>query len=157
MHQLCEESDASSESKDEVEWISNVILEEDRYITLIGTSDIMCHMIVHGKDVVFQVDTGSRINILPKCYAGNAKPISKRLNMYNDVREDPVGVTRVDIFNPKKHKKYSVEIVVVKQKLTPILGLKATQQMGPIAVNILMCHMQGSRISKEPKRVELPV
>jgi len=44
------------------------------------------------------------------------------------------GVTRVKIRNPRNDKKYSVEFVIVKEELTPLLGAKASQHMGLLEV-----------------------
>ena len=50
--------------------------------------------------------------------------------MWNKSELKPEGVTRVMIPNPRNDKKYSVEFVVVKEELTPLLGAKATVPHG---------------------------
>ena len=47
----------------------------------------------------------------------------------------PPRATRIVLRNPKNHKKYSVELVVVKENLTPLIGAKAAQHMKLITVN----------------------
>ena len=64
--------------------------------------------------------------------------------MWNKSELKPEGVTRVTIPNPRNDKKYSVEFVVVKEELTPLLGAKASQHMGP-SQNITRKFCAGSR------------
>ena len=45
------------------------------------------------------------------------------------------GVTSVKIRNPRNDKIYSVEFVIVKEELTPLLGAKASQHMGLLEVH----------------------
>ena len=45
------------------------------------------------------------------------------------------GVTSVKIRNPRNDKKYSVEFVIVKEELTPLLGARASQHMGLLEVH----------------------
>lgn len=49
--------------------------------------------------------------------------------MWNKTELKPEGICRVSIRNPKNRKKYSVEFIVVKENLTPLLGAKVIQQM----------------------------
>lgn len=135
--QAQESSSESEEPDDDVEWISNIIREECDSVNSIGSShrDIMCRMLVNGRKVTFQVDTGARINTLPENLAINISPTTRKLKMYNQMHEDAIGTTRMVVSNPKNDKKYSMEFVVVKDHLGPIIGLKAAEQMGLISVN----------------------
>ena len=54
--------------------------------------------------------------------------------MWNKSELKPEGVTRVTIPNPRNDKKYSLEFVVVKEELTPLLGAKASQHMGLLKI-----------------------
>ena len=55
--------------------------------------------------------------------------------MWNKSELKPEGVTRVMIPNPRNDKKYSVEFVVVKEELTPLLGAKATHHTGLLEIH----------------------
>ena len=46
-----------------------------------------------------------------------------------------MGTSRLSLRNPKNRKKYSVEFMVVKEDRTPLIGLKAAEQMGLVKVN----------------------
>lgn len=89
------------------------------------------------QSVTFQVDTGATVNLLPLRYAiqSNIRPTVKKLKMWNDTHVNPVGVCRIVIQNPKNQKKYSVEFVIVKENLAPLLGLRAAQSKKLVTVN----------------------
>ena len=46
----------------------------------------------------------------------------------------PLGICRRNVVNPKNNKKYSVEFVVFDDNFTPLLGLKASRQMGLVNI-----------------------
>ena len=46
----------------------------------------------------------------------------------------PLGETRVVIRNPKNKKNYNVNFIICHNNFTPILGLRASEQMGLISV-----------------------
>ena len=98
---------------------------------------IMGHMQIDDKIIRFQVDPGASVNILPQELVPNIpiQPCSMKLRMWNDTTHTPVGKCRTMITNCKNNKQYSVEFVVVKQMYTPILGKRASEQMGLIQVN----------------------
>lgn len=85
----------------------------------------------------FQIDCGASINIITEALIGNSvvTPTSKRLVMWNKTEITPMGAMRVVLRNPKNRKKYSVEFVVVKENLTPLIGAQAAQHMKLITVN----------------------
>ncbi|KAK3744055.1 hypothetical protein QZH41_000989 [Actinostola sp. cb2023] len=99
--------------------------------------EIYVEMLIDEKSVTFQVDSGSSINIIPEKYAGEQPivPTQRRLRMWNGAEMNPVGTTRLIIRNPKDRKKYSLEFIVVKESLTPLIGAKAAQHMQLITVN----------------------
>ena len=98
---------------------------------------IMAHMKIEDNIIRFQVDPGATVNILPLELVPNIpiQPCSMKLRMWNDTTHTPVGKCRTMITNCKNDKQYSVEFVVVKQMYTPILGKRASEQMGLIHVN----------------------
>ena len=125
------ETSSESDSSDGCEWINSVTSNPK------SSADVRCRMLVSGKPVVFQVDTGAAVNILPIRYAVHCelKPTLRKLKMYNEEVVTPLGVARVVVTNPKNRKRYSVEFVVIKENLTPLLGLKAAEGMRLVTVN----------------------
>ena len=72
--------------------------------------------------------------------------------MWNKTEITPRGSTRIVLRNPKNRKKYSVEFVVVKENLTPLIGAQAAQHMKLIKVN------EGNFVTTSPlcsKQVEV--
>ena len=55
--------------------------------------------------------------------------------MWNGSEVKPAGTARITIRNPKNHKIYSVEFIVVSDALTPLIGARAAQQMKLRTVN----------------------
>lgn len=94
-------------------------------------------MYVNREPVDFQVDSGASVNVIPAKYVqtNELKPCHKTLQMWNHSKLKPLGMCRVRLHNPKTHKKYSVEFIVVPGNLTPLLGSSAIQQMKLITVN----------------------
>ena len=123
-------SESEYESSDSGEWI-NVV----NSIKNCGYSkDVKCIMTTNKQDVVFQIDTGSSVNALPERYAKNIVESDVVLSTWNNSQQKILGKSRQSIRNPKNGKKYSVEFVVFKGNFTPILGLRASKQMGLIDV-----------------------
>ena len=60
---------------------------------------------------------------------------TKTLRMWNGSQVKPIRTARIIMRNPKTRKKYSVEFVVVKSDLTPLIGARAAQEMELITVN----------------------
>ena len=90
------------------------------------------------KQVSFQVDTGSSVNILPiKFMPKDAETINTPviLKSWTGNRIKPVGSARIVIENPSNSKKYRLTFIVVKENLTPILGLRASEAMNLLTIN----------------------
>ena len=106
-------------------------------------------MLIDDKPIKFQVDCGSSINILPKEVISNCSlaPTSKTLIMWNKTEVTPLGTTRIIVTNPQNRKKYSVEFVVVTEKLTPLIGARAAQHM-----KLLTVHWNNFKSVPAPKR-----
>ena len=81
-------------------------------------------MEIGANPVRFQVDYGATVNILPKKYVGSNKieKTSKVLQMWNRNKLKPEGTCRLIVKNRKTKKKYSVEFIVVKESLTPLMN-----------------------------------
>lgn len=125
----------------DVEFITSICLEEE-YVSQVSDNgypkEIYAEMIINGSSLSFQVDCGASVNILPLKYIGTAceiKPSKKSLRMWNGTNVTPVGSTRVIVRNPKNHKRYSIEFVVVREAFTPLIGARAAQQMKLININ----------------------
>ena len=99
--------------------------------------EIYTVMEIGNQAVKFQVDCGASINIITEKLMGDSPitPTTKRLVMWNKSEITPLGSTRMILRNPKNRNKYSVEFVVVKENLTPLIGAQAAQHMKLITVN----------------------
>ena len=135
-HIVKDETDTNSD----VEFITSICLKEE-YISQVSYNkypkEIYAEMIINGSSLSFQVDCGASVNILPLKYVGDCaiKPSKKSLRMWNGTNVTPVGSTRVIVRNPKNHKRYSIEFVVVRETFTPLIGARAAQQMKLININ----------------------
>ena len=59
----------------------------------------------------------------------------KRLVMWNKTEVKPIGSARVIVQNAKNFKKYSLEFIIVRENLQPLIGAKTAQQMKLISVD----------------------
>ena len=99
-----------------------------------NAQEIYAEMTRKGKAIRFHVDCGVTVNVLPAKYVRHKEinPTKKVLQMWNKSELKREGVT---IRNPRNDKKYSLEFVVVKEKLIPLLGAKASQHMGLLEIH----------------------
>ena len=88
-------------------------------------------MLVRQQSVQFQVNCGESTNILPLKYAKGEEldSCSQTPFMFHGTTVTPVGSCALPVVNPKTNEKYKVRFLVVKEDLTPLLGLNATQKM----------------------------
>ena len=107
-----------------------------------GTHDydnklVSAEMEINGYRVPFQVDSGASANVIPFKYVCNSElnPSDTMLEGWTSTTVKPLGKCRVVLKNCKNNKKYSVEFVVVKENFKPLLGKKASEQMGLIKIN----------------------
>ena len=98
--------------------------------------DVKCELLINGKTVTFQIDTGSSVNTLPREYATTIRPTTQVLKTWTDTRMHPIGVSRESVRNPKTGKKYSVEFVITDGDLQPLIGLNASTQMKLVTVQV---------------------
>ena len=99
--------------------------------------EIYAKMLINEKPVKFHIDCGATVNVLTSKYVNkdNIQPMQRVLQMWNKTALKPEGVCCVAMRNPKNRKKYSVEFIVVKENLTPLLGTKMIQQMKLIEIH----------------------
>lgn len=137
-----ETEEASDSNSSEVDFITSITttisaVNSESPPTSGYAKEIYTVMEIGNHAVKFQIDCGASINIIMEALIGNpvVMPTSKWLVMWNKTEIAPRGVTRIVLRNPKNRKKYSVEFVVVKENLTPLIGVQAAQHMKLITVN----------------------
>lgn len=115
--------------------------------------EIYSEILIDDRPIKFQVDCGLLINILPKEVVANYNlvPTSKTLIMWNKTEVTLLGTTRIIVTNPQ-NQKYSVDFVVVTEKLTPLIGARAAQCM-----KLLIIHWNNFKSVPAPKRNEAVV
>ncbi|KAL9968060.1 hypothetical protein ACROYT_G026386 [Oculina patagonica] len=89
------------------------------------------------RNPLISVDCGASANILPYKHVGGVDlaPCSQSLVMWNGTRVKPMGTCALLVVNPRNSTKYKVRFLVVKENLTPLLGLNATEKMGLLTVH----------------------
>ena len=95
---------------------------------------VKCVLLVGGKRIHFQIDSGSSVNIIPEMYVSGYDKTAVTLSTWNNAKCQPLGECRLFVKNPKTMKKYSVKFIVCQNGLTPILGLSASEQMNILKV-----------------------
>lgn len=128
-----EDSDGSD--PEDVHWVKDV--EWVQAVTAGGKGrDAKCVMLLDAEEVVFQIDTGATVNMLPAKYATNIEPYQGVLAMWNKTLVKPMGVCRRLIENPKTQKIYNVEFLIFddKHRCQPLLGLRASEQMNLVKI-----------------------
>lgn len=115
----------------------------DEYIDALTSTgnrkDVKCRMLMPDKtEIIFQVDTGSSVNVLPAKYQPPnmpLNPVKKTLFAWNEGKVTALGTCRHSMRNPLNNRKYNIEFVIVKENFTPILGLRASQAMSFITLH----------------------
>ena len=102
--------------------------------------EVKSQMLIDGKRVLFQLDTGAIVNTLPRELVGEAtmKPYHGRLRMWNNDTLKPAGTCRKLITNPKNGKQYDLHFIVfdgAECMHTPLLSLDTGERMNLITVN----------------------
>ena len=82
----------------------------------------------------FQIDTGSSVNMLPARHVEKIEPTDKVLKMWNHTQLSPLGKSKQSVLNPKNGKEYTLDFIVLKENFTPLLGMRASQQMNLVNV-----------------------
>ena len=105
---------------------------------------IFAHMLVNDEKILFQLDCGSTVNVLPEnaykrvthdTQMQNIEKGGQTLVMFNGSESAPIGKIRLTVRNPKNRRKYNIEFVIVHENVKPILGARAVQHMALITVN----------------------
>ncbi len=135
LHAITEQDgESSDEESTHVEYVTSVTLVHDNIHQVSEANvspfvnEIYAELIITKTPIKFQIDCGATINILPEKYVQgcNLKPTSKRLRMWNNSEVIPQGTTRFIARNPRNNKRYSIEFVVVRENLVPIIGARAS-------------------------------
>ena len=119
------------ESEEELEEISVVRIQA------VKERAVFAEMLIKQQPVRFQIDCGASANILPLKYAEGEElaPCSQTLVMWNGTRVKPVGTCAMLVVNPKNNEKFKVRFLVVKENLTPLLGLNTTEKMKLLTIH----------------------
>ncbi|CAB3979230.1 Hypothetical predicted protein [Paramuricea clavata] len=100
---------------------------------------VFAKMLVNDVPVYFQVDCGASANILPYKYVEKEKisPCDRTLVMWNGSKVKYLGTCVVRAVNLRNQKKYDVKFLIVdlKDDLTPLLGLKTTEEMRLLTIH----------------------
>ena len=131
------------DSSSDGEWINSTSTSE-------MSKDVKCLMVIGGEKVAFQIDTGATVNTLPVKYAKNVQKTNTIVKTWNKTEQVPLGVCRRNVINPKNNKKYNVQFVVYDDSFTPLLGLKASEQMGLVEI----CEYNFERVYNVTLKVE---
>ena len=137
-----------------VEYLTSIVIRPEPVHTITQATypkEIYTEMVVNQRHVKFQVNSSTSVNV--RFVAdNNLQRTTKTLQMWNEATLNPLGSCRIILQNPKNKKKFSVEFLVVDEQLTPLIGAKAAQKMGLIAVNT-----QNFKITKPPERPKAEV
>ena len=122
---------------------SDLSSDESNYIDAVTSSglcnEVKCWMLMSsGTEVIFQVDTGSTVNVLPARFHSSdmpLNPVKKTLHAWNEGKVTALGMYWHTLRNPLTRKKYSIDFVIVKENFTPILGLKASTALKFVTIN----------------------
>ncbi|XP_003729725.2 uncharacterized protein K02A2.6-like [Strongylocentrotus purpuratus] len=129
VHQLEDDEYSSTESISVVQ--INTVSPED--------GPIFCNMLLNGRRVQFQLDSGATVSVLPQKFLSEEDVVRNEcihLRMWN---HSPllraVGKCKVVTRNPATGKKYRIDYVIVKEDLTPLLSKTASEKMQLITVH----------------------
>ena len=102
-----------------------------------GDREICVEMMLEGKLVVFEIDTGSARNLIGRKHAQHAMLTSSnfKLIMWNKQTLAPLGDSKLRMINPANNRKYLVHFTVVDEDYTPLLGRSASTKMGLVTIN----------------------
>ena len=98
---------------------------------------IYVKLIVQGKQVTFQLDTGATCNILGSSDLPpgvEIVPTMQKLTLFDASLLQPLGKCHVKVMNPKNGNRYKGEFVVVDKSSTSLLGARSIQQMSLMRV-----------------------
>ena len=96
---------------------------------------VFAEILVQQKPMRFQIDCGASANILPCRYVEvDLEPCSQ--SHYVEWHQgQAVGTCALPVVNPRNNMKYKVRFLVVKESLTPLLGLDTTKKLDLLTVH----------------------
>ncbi len=90
-------------------------------------------MPIQGKEIKFLLDSSASVSWLSMHHVDVSKVnLAKEkttLHMWNGYTETSLGTTCMKVFNPKTGQSLAVYVEIVPQKLKPVLGCTAAQQL----------------------------
>ena len=95
-------------------------------------------------NVKFQLDCGATVNILPvnlyqdifqDAQCKNLEKSNTTLVMFNHTELSPIGKFQAVTVNPKNHKQYCLDYVVVEKGFKPLLGTEAIHRLELMSLN----------------------
>ncbi|GAB1598786.1 hypothetical protein Ahia01_000155800 [Argonauta hians] len=98
---------------------------------------VKCKMIVDSKTIIFTIDPGASVNIIPFKMVKHKKirRTSKNLKMWNESKVNPVGTIELMLTNPANNDRNLVEFVVVKENYIPLLGAGTSTKMKLVTIH----------------------
>ena len=113
-------------------------------LTARDSGKLFAHLLLGGDHLQqFQLDTGATANIIPQhvykkaCKDHRMKKLKQcniSLVMFNKTTTKVMGKALIEVINPKNGSRYDVEFLVVREDLTPLIGVKTLQSMDLIEV-----------------------
>ncbi|CAH8629063.1 unnamed protein product [Dicrocoelium dendriticum] len=98
---------------------------------------VYASLLIEGRSVRFQLDTGATINILPRkhCRGVQIQSDQDYLRMWNGSRLKPKGSATIEVVNPRDGVSHRLQFVIVDEDLTPILGIDSILSLGFVIFN----------------------
>ena len=133
------EPEVSQRPGDDSDWVNRLDA---------GGKDLKCRMLTNDEQgwqtCFFQIDTGSTVNMIRAALTKAFTPTNKTLIMWNGTQQVAKGTTKRLIKNPRTGEVTELEFVIFEENLMPLLGLQASEKMGPINV----CRANFEQIAK---------
>ncbi|CAH8491041.1 unnamed protein product [Dicrocoelium dendriticum] len=98
---------------------------------------VFATLLIQGRPVRFQLDSGASVNILPHKYCPDAeyRQIQTQLRMWNGSKLQPKGCVTMKAINPKDGSEHLLDFLLVSGDFMPILGLDSIQSLGFVSFN----------------------
>ena len=101
---------------------------------------MQCRLILNdsGTPVIFQIDSGASLNILPSRYHSEHLPLDppeKNIRSWNDSKVTPLGTYVHRVRNPVNGNVHRIKFVIVKENYQPILGYHTCESLKFITIN----------------------
>ena len=98
---------------------------------------IKAEMIIEGKKVTCQVDSGASVNVISSRHIKRSKlqECRTKLHVYNGSTIKAQGKTQLHLTNPKTGHHFKADFVVVRGDFTTLLGKKTSEDVGLITVH----------------------